>query len=75
VRGGYDPITKTVFLSNRLWCRKPLLTNCYAEWISERYLVCSISYESYVKLFGALAQVLVPLSDFIKLYVYDPNMN
>ena len=118
VRGGYDPITKTVFLSDRSWCRKTFIHellhavsyftrvpklfevsrresdfvegltefltgyvlyskygNCYAEWISGKYFVCSISYEKYVKLFGALAQVLIPIHDFVKLYVYDPNVD
>ncbi len=118
VRGGYDPITKTIFLSDRTWCRKTFIhellhavsyfsrvpelfgvfnreyefvegltefltgyvlysrySNCYAEWISKRYLVCSISYERYVRLFGALAHMLIPISDLIKLFVYDPNID
>lgn len=118
VRGGYDPITKTVFLSDRLWCRKTFIHellhaiscfsrvselfevfkresdfiegltefltgyvlysrygDCYTEWVSKKYLVCSISYERYVRLFGALVQVLIPVSDFIKLYVHDPNVD
>jgi len=48
--------------------------NCYSAWISKKYLVCLIaSPEKYVRLFGALARVLIPLREFIKLYVYNPG--
>lgn len=121
VRGGYDPLKKTILLSDGLWCRKTLVhellhavsyfsylsrvpnlfealkresefvegltefltgyvlytkhNNCYNEWISKKYPVCSISYERYVRFFGALTQVLIPMSDLIKLYVYNPQID
>ncbi|MHA1595072.1 MAG: hypothetical protein ACTSXX_10080 [Candidatus Baldrarchaeia archaeon] len=49
--------------------------NCYEEWIEGRYPVCSISYENFVRLFGAVAQILTPISDLVKLYVYNPNVD
>jgi len=118
VRGGYDPITKTIELIDGLWCRKTFIhellhaisffshvhevcealrnedefiegltefltgyvlhskySNCYDEWILNRYPVCVISYERQVRLFGAVAQMLIPISDFNKIYVYDPQVN
>ena len=118
VRGGYDPVTKTIVLSDRLWCRKTFIHellhavsyfsrvprlydilkhesdfvegltefltgyvlyskygDCYTEWISKRYRVCSIPYERYVRLFGAIAQVLIPVSSLTKVYVYDPAVD
>ncbi len=117
-RGEYNPITKTIILSNELWCRKTFIhellhaisyfsyilelyellkretefiegltefltgyvlyskyRDCYIEWISQRYPMCSISYEKYVRFFGAVSQVLISISDLIKIYVYNPNLN
>lgn len=48
---------------------------CYNAWIESRYPVCAISYEENVRLFGATAQVLVSVSDFVKIYVYNPNVD
>ncbi len=49
--------------------------DCHTQWISKRHPVCSVTYEMYVRLFGAIAQILIPISDLVKLYVYDPNKN
>jgi len=48
---------------------------CYSAWIKSRYPVCAILYEKDVKLFGAIAQVLIPISDFAKIYVFLDNYN
>ena len=48
---------------------------CYSAWIRSRYPVCAISYEKDVKLFGATARVLIPISDFAKIYVYNPSID
>ena len=48
---------------------------CYIAWIKSRYPVCAISYEKDVKLFGAIAQVLIPISDLAKIYVYNPSID
>ena len=47
---------------------------CYSAWIKSRYPACAILYEKDVKLFGATAQVLIPISDFAKIYVYNPSI-
>ena len=48
---------------------------CYNAWIEDRYSVCSISYKEDVRVLGAAAQMLISLSDFIKIYVYNPGAN
>jgi len=116
VRGGYDPVSRTIILSNGLWCRKTLVhemlhavsyftrvpqllevfrretdfvegltefltgyvlysayRECYQRWLSREYIVCSISYERFVRLFGALAHVYVSIRDLVRLYIYDPG--
>ena len=48
---------------------------CYDNWVNERYFVCTISYKVYVRLLGAIAQVLIPIHDLARLYFYNPNLN
>ncbi len=48
---------------------------CYDNWINKKYVICTISYEKYVKLFGAITQVLISVRDLAKLYFYNPNLN
>ena len=48
---------------------------CYNTCVESRYPVCAMSYEKDVKLFGATAQLLIPISDFAGIYVYNPNVN
>ncbi len=49
--------------------------DCYNEWIEGTYPVCTISYGGHVRLFGAVAQVLIPISDLAKIYVYNPSVD
>ena len=49
--------------------------DCYENWLESRYPICSMSYRRYVKLFGTITQVLIPIRDLIRIYVYNPNAN
>ncbi len=44
---------------------------CYIHWLNKDYNQCKISYEPYVRIFGALAQTLVSLQDFKRIFFYD----
>lgn len=47
---------------------------CYKKWIKEFY-ICSLSYKQYVRIFGAVAQIYIPILDLAKIYLYDPHTN
>lgn len=63
----------TEFLTGYMMFKK--YKKCYDEWIMSNYPLCSISYENPVRLFGAIAQIFIPISDFLKIYLYNPNIN
>ena len=49
--------------------------HCYDEWVREFNIICRVSYKPSVRLFGAAAQVLIPLSEFARIYFYDPGVD
>lgn len=49
--------------------------SCYLYWLNRSYLPCRISYEPYVKVLGALAQVLVSLEDLKRLFFYSRQVD
>jgi len=49
--------------------------NCYNQWIKCEYSVCTISYTKYIRLFGAAAQILIPIMKLAEIYIYNPKDN
>lgn len=47
---------------------------CYDYWIERKYTFCRISYEPYVKVFGALARTLIPIRDLKEIFFYKENV-
>jgi len=48
--------------------------SCYDYWIERKYTYCKISYENYVKIFGALARALISLQDLKKIFFYRKDV-
>ena len=46
--------------------------DCYEKWIDE-FSFCALSYKPYVKIFGATAQVIIPIEDLAEIYIYNPH--
>ncbi len=51
-------------------------SHCYKAWINRTYRICglSIMYERGVRAFAVAARY-IPLKDFVKIYIWQPNKN
>jgi len=43
---------------------------CYERWLAKTHCACSISYEAYVRIFGALSHVVLPLDSYASIFLY-----
>jgi len=65
----------TEFLTGYVLYRERGERACYEYWLKGTYTPCQISFLNYVRIYGALSRVLVPLRAFASIYFHDEGID